>query len=44
MVALCEALHCGDDESKLIVVDLLCTLSVYSSCSYCLALQVIIGI
>ncbi len=40
VVALCEALHCGDAEAKLIVVDLLCNLCIYSSRSYCLALQV----
>ena len=39
VVAVCEALHCGDAEAKLITVDLLCNLCIYSARSYCLALQ-----
>ena len=39
VVAICEALHCADVEAKLIVVDLLCNLCIYSARSHCLALQ-----
>ena len=39
VVATCEALHCADAEAKLIIVELLCKLCIYSARSYCLMLQ-----